>query len=150
MTGVTLAFVVPWFGDEVRGGAELQGWETARELSRRGCRVEILTTCSRSFLHRWDENHHAPGVSEREGITVRRFAVDRRDEGRFAAANGPLLSGGARERGARGGLRPREHQQQRAVPLHRASTPSAISSSSRPTSTGRRSPAPPCAPTAAC
>ena len=93
MTGVTLAFVVPWFGDEVRGGAEMQGWETARELSRRDCRVEILTTCSRSFLHRWDENHHTPGVSEREGITVRRFAVDRRDERRFAAANEALLSG---------------------------------------------------------
>ena len=93
MTGVTLAFVVPWFGDAVRGGAEMQGWETARELSRRGCRVEILTTCSRSFLQRWDENHHAPGVSEREGVTVRRFAVDRRDEGRFAAANAALLSG---------------------------------------------------------
>jgi glycosyltransferase involved in cell wall biosynthesis len=93
MSGVTLAFVVPWFGDEVRGGAEMQGWETARELSRRGCRVEILTTCSRSFLHRWDENHHSPGVSEREGITVRRFAVDRRDDGRFAAANAALLSG---------------------------------------------------------
>ena len=93
MTGVTLAFVVPWFGDEVRGGAELQGWETARELSRRGVRVEILTTCSRSFLHRWDENHHAPGVSEREGITVRRFAVDRRDQAYFDAVNGALLSG---------------------------------------------------------
>jgi glycosyltransferase involved in cell wall biosynthesis len=93
MTGVTLAFVVPWFGDEARGGAEMQGWETARELSRRGCRVEILTTCSRSFLHRWDENFHAPGVSEREGITVRRFAVDRRDEGHFDVANGALLSG---------------------------------------------------------
>jgi len=93
VTELTLAFVVPWFGDEVRGGAELQGWETARELSRRGCRVEILTTCSRSFQHRWDENHHAPGVSERDGITVRRFAVDRRDEGRFAAANQALLSG---------------------------------------------------------
>jgi glycosyltransferase involved in cell wall biosynthesis len=77
----------------VRGGAELQGWETARELSRRGCRVEILTTCSRSFLHRWDENHHPPGVSEREGVTVRRFPVDARDEGRFAAANRVLLSG---------------------------------------------------------
>ena len=93
MTGVTLAFVVPWFGDEVRGGAEMQGWETARELSRRGCRVEILTTCSRSFLHRWDENHHAPGVGEREGITVRRFAVDPRDEGCYAAVTGALHAG---------------------------------------------------------
>lgn len=93
MTAATLAFVVPWFGDEVRGGAEMQGWETARELARRGCRVEILTTCSRSFLHRWDENFHPPGVSEREGVTVRRFAVDARDEGRFAAANGALLGG---------------------------------------------------------
>jgi glycosyltransferase involved in cell wall biosynthesis len=102
MAQVTLAFVVPWFGDEVRGGAELQGWETARELARRGVRVEILTTCSRSFLHRWDENHHPSGVSEREGIPVRRFPVDPRDEGAFAAANVALLDGkgatAARER----------------------------------------------------
>lgn len=82
----TLAFVVPWFGDEVRGGAELQAWETARELARRGCRVEVLTTCSRSFLHRWDEDFHPPGESEREGVMVRRFPVDRRDEARFGAA----------------------------------------------------------------
>jgi len=93
MTGAALAFVVPWFGEEVRGGAEMQGWETARELSRRGCRVEILTTCSRSFQHRWEENYHPPGVSEREGITVRRFLVDRRDEKRFDVANRALLSG---------------------------------------------------------
>jgi len=93
VSAVTLGFVIPWFGDAVRGGAEMQGWETARELSRRGCRVEILTTCSRSFLHRWDENHHPPGVSEREGITVRRFKVDSRDEAAFAAANEALLSG---------------------------------------------------------
>ncbi|HEY6001079.1 MAG TPA: glycosyltransferase family 4 protein [bacterium] len=91
----TLAFVVPWFGDEVRGGAELQAWETARELSRRGCRVEVLTTCARSFLHRWDENVHRPGASEREGVTVRRFPVDRRDEARFGAAT-RALHGGAR------------------------------------------------------
>lgn len=93
MESRTLAFVVPWFGDEVRGGAELQGWETARELARRGVRVEILTTCSRSFLHRWDENHHPPGVSERDGVLVRRFRVDPRDEGSFAAANVALLGG---------------------------------------------------------
>lgn len=91
MTGVTLAFVVPWFGDDVRGGAELQAWETARELARRGVRVEILTTCSRSFLHRWDENAHPPGLGEREGIPVRRFPVDPRDEGRFGAANQALF-----------------------------------------------------------
>jgi glycosyltransferase involved in cell wall biosynthesis len=93
MSGATLAFVVPWFGGDVRGGAEMQGWETARELSRRGCPVEILTTCSRSFQHRWGENHHPEGVSEREGITVRRFPVDTRDEAGFDAANAAVLSG---------------------------------------------------------
>jgi glycosyltransferase involved in cell wall biosynthesis len=90
VTQPTLAFVVPWFGEEVRGGAELQAWETARELARRGCRVEILTTCSRSFLHRWDENVHPPGAGEREGVTVRRFPADPRDEGRFGAAAAAL------------------------------------------------------------
>ena len=31
-----LAFVIPWVGPDVRGGAELQGWETARALAERG------------------------------------------------------------------------------------------------------------------
>jgi glycosyltransferase involved in cell wall biosynthesis len=91
--GVTLAFVVPWFGDEIRGGAELQAWETARELARRGHAVEILTTCSRSFLHRWDENHYPAGEEEREGVPVRRFPVDRRDEAAFGAAVQAMASG---------------------------------------------------------
>ncbi len=89
-----LALVIPWVGDDAHGGAELQGWETARELAARGWAVEVLTTCSRSFLHRWDENYHRPGEELREGVPVRRFPVDRRDEGRFGAANQALLAGG--------------------------------------------------------
>jgi glycosyltransferase involved in cell wall biosynthesis len=91
--GPTLGFVVPWFGGEARGGAEMQAWETAREMRRRGWRTEILTSCSRSFLHRWDENHHPPGETLRDGVPVRRFPVDRRDEGAFGAANAEILSG---------------------------------------------------------
>jgi glycosyltransferase involved in cell wall biosynthesis len=89
-----ISLVLPWCGEEIRGGAELQGWETARELSRRGHRVEVLTTCSRSFLHRWDDNHHPPGVTVREGVTVRRFRVDPRSEEEFGRVNGALLTGG--------------------------------------------------------
>lgn len=88
-----LAFVMPWFGEDTRGGAELQGWETARALAERDYRVEVLTTCSRSFLHRWDENYYRAGESEREGVPVRRFPVDPRDESLFGAANEALLSG---------------------------------------------------------
>ncbi len=92
--GATLTFVVPWFGADVRGGAELQAWETVRQMAARGWAVELWTTGSRSFLARWDENVHPAGTALVDGVPVRRFAVDPRDEGLFGSLNGLLLAGG--------------------------------------------------------
>ena len=89
----TLAFVIPWYGADARGGAELQGLETARALADRGYRIEILTTCSRSYMHQWEKNYHKPGEYQDGGITVRRFPVDDRETGLFAQANLAVLSG---------------------------------------------------------
>ncbi len=91
--GARLAFVIPWFGPEARGGAELQGWETARAMARRGYAAEVLTTCSRSFMHPWEENHFAPGLETVDGVPVRRFKVDGRRANLFGAVNQSLLDG---------------------------------------------------------
>ena len=63
--------MTPRFGAEIVGGSEAVMREMALGLAGRGWPVDILTTCS--------VNHHTwvstlpPGVSEEEGLTVRRF-----------------------------------------------------------------------------
>jgi len=79
----TLAFVVPWYGPDATGGAEAECRATARALARRGVPVEILTTCALNHASEWAD-HHAEGVTEEEGLTVRRFKVRPRDQERFA------------------------------------------------------------------
>jgi len=71
------AFVLPRFGKDFAGGAETLCSELAHRLSLRGDRVEIFTTCARD--NRTWLNEIEPGVSEIDGLVVRRFKVDARD-----------------------------------------------------------------------
>lgn len=87
-----LAIVTPWFGRELKGGAEQQAWQVATRLARRGHAVEVLTTCCRSFQDDWGTNHLKPGASQEQEVKIRRFRVDRRDRDRFDWANGSMLS----------------------------------------------------------
>jgi glycosyltransferase involved in cell wall biosynthesis len=89
---VRVAFVIPWFGPDLKGGAEQQAWQFATRLARRGNQVDVLTTCCRSFLEDWATNHLPEGVETLEQVTVRRFPVDARDRAAFDALNGQLLS----------------------------------------------------------
>ena len=85
------AFVIPWFGRDLVGGAEQHIYEVVKRLLARGHDVEVLTTTCRSFQDDWQRNHHPEGVQEESGITVRRFAVRRRNAAAFDAANRELL-----------------------------------------------------------
>lgn len=67
----SLAFVSPRFGPGVIGGAEAVVAEAARGLLERGHDVEILTTCADDH-YTWN-NAHEPGVTEHDGLVVRRF-----------------------------------------------------------------------------
>jgi glycosyltransferase involved in cell wall biosynthesis/ADP-heptose:LPS heptosyltransferase len=71
-----IGIVIPWFGRELPGGAERHAWELATRLAKRGHRIEVITTCCRSFQHHWSENHLPAGLTEEpEGFAVRRFPV---------------------------------------------------------------------------
>ena len=59
----TLAFVTPWYGADIAGGAEAECRATARALRGRGVPVEILTTSARDHASPWVD-HHAEGVTE--------------------------------------------------------------------------------------
>jgi glycosyltransferase involved in cell wall biosynthesis len=87
-----IALVTPWFGRDLKGGAEQQAWQIATRLALRGHRVEVLTTCCRSFAEDWAVNHLAKGESTESGITIRRFPVDSRDRISFDGLNRELLA----------------------------------------------------------
>jgi glycosyltransferase involved in cell wall biosynthesis len=79
-----LAIVIPWFGRELKGGAEQHAWQVASRLAGRGHTVEVLTTCCHSHQEDWSTNHLPPGrFAEPEGFSVRRFLVDARNRAEF-------------------------------------------------------------------
>ena len=78
-----IAIVVPWFGKNLKGGAEQQAWQIATRLANKGHQIEVLTTCCHSFQDDWSVNHLKSGLSQEEGIKIRRFEVDSRDHPRF-------------------------------------------------------------------
>ncbi len=72
MAPVKLAFVVPRYGVDVRGGAETGARMLAEHLvADRGLEVEVLTTCARDAITWQDEL--APGTQEVRGVLVRRI-----------------------------------------------------------------------------
>ena len=76
-----LGLVVQRYGPEVVGGAELHCRWVAEHLAARH-QVEVLTTTATDYLT-W-QNDLAPGVSQVNGVTVRRFPVaSPRDHERF-------------------------------------------------------------------
>ncbi len=83
----TIALVIPWFGENLKGGAEQLAWQVANRLADRGHKIEVLTTCCAAFLEDWSINH-LPAGSERMGnLVVRRFKVDKRNGEMFSRAN---------------------------------------------------------------
>lgn len=68
-----LAIVVPRYGGDVIGGAEVQARGFAEQAARLGWSVEVWTTCARSH-YTW-QNVHSPGSETIEGVVVRRFPV---------------------------------------------------------------------------
>ena len=79
-----IAVVIPWFGRELRGGAEQHAWEAAARLARRGHEVDVLTTSCRSHQDDWGMNQLPAGISqEPEGFRVYRFPVVPRDVASF-------------------------------------------------------------------
>jgi glycosyltransferase involved in cell wall biosynthesis len=90
----TLAFVTPWYGRGIAGGAEAECRVTAQALAARGVPVEILTTCARDHASDWSD-HHPAGVTEEDGLPVRRFKLRPRDPDRYIRLHWRLQLGGS-------------------------------------------------------
>lgn len=85
------AFVCPWFGLTIPGGAERAVRELVFNLYRRGEDVCVLTTCAWDF-YSWN-NDHLPGTEVIEGVPVHRYRVNGRNVSEFDRVNRLLLEG---------------------------------------------------------
>lgn len=86
-----IAFVIPWFGENIPGGAEMELRGLVTHLNEAGVKVEILTTCVKDFNSDWNENYYKPGEDRVLGISVRRFKVRKRNVKKFDAVNAKLM-----------------------------------------------------------
>ena len=90
-----VAFVVPRYGAEVRGGAETGARMLAEHLvADRGAAVEVFTTCARDALT-WD-NELAEGTVTERGVVVHRVASAAGRQTSFHPLSALLLADPAR------------------------------------------------------
>ncbi len=82
-----IALVIPWYGDNIRGGAEMECNYLAHSLAKAGACVEVFTTCVQDASCDRGKNTLPAGENMESGILVRRFKVRKRDVDRFTAAN---------------------------------------------------------------
>jgi glycosyltransferase involved in cell wall biosynthesis len=90
-----IAFICPWYGKDIPGGAEAECRRTVENLQQRGLAVEVWTTCVRDFEGDWSLNYYRPGEYRVEGIAVKRFAVSRRNGELFSRLNQRIMAGEA-------------------------------------------------------
>lgn len=86
-----IAIIIPWWGVDLKGGAEQHAYQVATRLAGKGYPIEVLTTCCRSFMEDWSVNHLKKGVKEENGLKIRRFPVDKRNSDSFNQVNQVML-----------------------------------------------------------
>ena len=88
-----IAIVVQRYGMEVTGGAEQYSRMVAERLTS-FYDVEVLTSCALDYIS-W-ENHYHEGVSDVNGVSVRRFAAERtRDVHEFRKLTEQIIANGS-------------------------------------------------------
>lgn len=93
MDNKKIGIVTPWFGMDIPGGAEAEIRGLALHLVQAGTKLEVLTTCVKEFLSDWSVDFHKEGLTEEQGIPVRRFRVRKRDTAAFDQVNRKLMTG---------------------------------------------------------
>lgn len=82
-----IALICPWYGDNIRGGAEKECNYLAHGLKENGYPVEVFSTCVPQASDPRGINVLPEGLSEEGSIPVRRFLVKAQDLERYIPAN---------------------------------------------------------------
>lgn len=91
--GPPITFVIPWYGVEVAGGAELQCRRNAEELCARGVAAEVFTTTAGGLMSDWTAPAFPAGEDMVNGVRVHRFPVRERNSRSFDQLNLRLMGG---------------------------------------------------------
>ena len=87
-----IAFVAPWYGDNIPGGAEAALRGITDHLFAAGMDIEILTTTVEKFTADWNKDFYKPGsYTSKNGIPIRRFKIRKRNTAAFDAVNAKLI-----------------------------------------------------------
>ncbi|AJM91247.1 glycosyltransferase family 4 protein [Nitrosopumilus piranensis] len=86
-----IIFVIPWYGKDATGGAEIQCKTLAEHLRDSGLDVEVYTTCSKQFQGEWKDDLK-PGKYLENKIPVHRFRLDKRNKSLFDSINHKIIS----------------------------------------------------------
>jgi glycosyltransferase involved in cell wall biosynthesis len=70
-----ITIVIPWYGPDTAGGAETQARQLAIAMHAQGATVQVWATVGRDSFAPAEYAHYPHGVSELDGIPVRRFAI---------------------------------------------------------------------------
>lgn len=89
-----IALVIPWYGDDIKGGAERECNFLAHSLNKIGVDVEVLTTCVKDASADRGRNTLESGVHWESGICVRRFRVKKQNLQKFIPVNLKIYNGG--------------------------------------------------------
>lgn len=87
-----VAIVIPWFGKELKGGAEQHAWQIAKRLTEKRVNVVVLTTCSKEFLSDWSHNYYNEGIYFEANIKIKRFKLEPCNTELFDKINGKLIN----------------------------------------------------------
>jgi len=88
-----IGFVIPWYSDKIRGGAETELRGIAKHLNASGVDLEILTTCVKEFSSDWSVNFYKEGPADEGGLKVIRFPARKRDTEAFDQINLKFIKG---------------------------------------------------------
>ncbi len=88
-----IGFVIPWFAENIPGGAEAELRGLTAHMAQAGVELEILTTCVREFSADWNVNYYPQGIEMIGKVPVRRFPVRKRDTVAFDGINIKLMNG---------------------------------------------------------
>ncbi len=84
-----IAFVIPWYGQGIGGGAEAQCRGLVQGIRKLypDVEVEVITTCLKEFAADWNHNSHREGTQLEDGVKVHRFRVEEMHRGDFGKLN---------------------------------------------------------------
>lgn len=85
--------VVPWYGPDTAGGAELLARRLAENLHREGVAIQVLTTTGKDFFSPQAQDHYPAGPQEVNGVPVIRFPTRQDDGASWRQAHAGLLTG---------------------------------------------------------